>query len=310
LFVITETTDGGGSGKVYIYTVNDSLVDDDPLLLQTLTVGAGAGTCVTISDDQNWIYVGDPTNNSVERFSRERIPLTAGYFTATETYEITSLGTEVNASDITTGEDYQILFPGSTDFTQIGANNNNVGTTFTATTPPAGFVTGDGICYENPTDFTAIGAVENKVGILFVSTGIGTGTGTANQVSYNEETEIVSPVGAGGFGSSVATDANGDTISIGAPTLTSPEGNTNWGTSYVYSRAIQNFESQYATSSDQPHLFELAWDTLFTSITATDVTSNVITYTGTALTENTAIAFSSIGTFGNSGISPNQSLLC
>ena len=308
LFVITETTDGGGfpSGKVYIYTVNDSLVDDDPLLLQTLTVGAGAGTCVTISDDQNWIYVGDPLNNQVERFSRERIPLTAGYFTATETYEITSLGTEVNASDITTGQSYKILFPGSTDFTQIGANNNTVGTTFTATTPPAGFVTGDGICYENPTDFTAIGAVENKVGILFVSTGIGTGTGTANQVSYNEETEIVSPVGAGGFGSSVATDANGDTISIGAPTLTSPEGNTNWGTSYVYSRAIQNFESQYATSSDQPHLFELAWDTLFTSITATDVTSNVITYTGTALTENTAIAFSSIGTFGNSGITPNK----
>ena len=139
-----------------------------------------------------------------------------------------------------------------------------------------------------------------------LSTTLDTGTGTANQVSYNEETEIVSPVSAGGFGSSVATDANGDTISIGAPTLTSPEGNTNWGTSYVYSRAIQNFESQYATSSDQPHLFELAWDTLFTSITATDVTSNVITYTGTALTENTAIAFSSIGTFGNSGITPNK----
>ena len=169
MFVITETTDGGGSGKVYIYTVNDSLVDDDPLLLQTLTVGAGAGTCVTISDDQNWIYVGDPLNNQVERFSRERIPLTAGYFTATETYEITSLGTEVNASDITTGEDYQILFPGSTDFTQIGADNNNAGTTFTATTPPTGFVTGDGICYENPTDFTALSAVENKVGILFVA---------------------------------------------------------------------------------------------------------------------------------------------
>mgnify|MGYP003630375125 FL=1 len=308
LFVITETTDGGGfpSGKVYIYTVNDSVLDDNPLLLQTLTVGAGAGTCITMSDDQNWIYVGDPTRNSVERFSRERIPLTAGYFTATETYKITSLGTEVGASDITTGQSYKILFPGLTDFTQIGAANNNINTTFTATTPPAGFVTGDGICYENPTDFTAIGAVENKVGILFVSTGVGTGTGTANQVSYREEQEIVSPVGAGGFGSSVATDANGDTISIGAPTLTSPEGNTNWGTSYVYSRAIQNFESQYTTSSDQPHLFELAWDTLFTSTTATDVTSNVITYTGTALTENTAIVFSSIGTFGNSGITPNK----
>jgi hypothetical protein len=196
LFVITETTDGGGfpSGKVYIYTVNDSIISDDPILLQTLTVGPGAGTCVSISDDQNWIYVGDPTNNQVERFSRERIPLTAGYFTATETYEITSLGTQIGASDITTGLTYEIVFPGSTDFTQLGANNNNAGTTFTATTPPAGFIAGNGECYENPTNFVGIGAVANKVGILFVATGVGSGTGTANQVSYNEETEIVSPV--------------------------------------------------------------------------------------------------------------------
>ena len=311
LFAITETTDGTGFpvGRVYIYTVNDSVIDDDPVLLQTITIGAGAGTCISMSDDQNWIYVGDPLNNQVIRLSRERIPLTAGYFTATETYEITSLGTEVGASDITTGQSYQILFPGSTEFTQLGAVDNEVGTTFTATTPPAGFVAGDGICYENPTDFTAIGAVENKVGILFVATGIGSGTGTANQVSYtdsNEETEIVSPVGAGGFGSSVATDANGDTVSIGAPTLTSPEGNANWGTSYVYSRAMQNFESQYNSIPNQPHIFDAAWDTIFVARSASNVTSNVITYTGTALTENTAIVFSSAGVFGDSGISPNQ----
>ena len=102
LFAITETTDGTGFpvGRVYIYTVNDSVIDDDPVLLQTITIGAGAGTCISMSDDQNWIYVGDPLNNQVIRLSRERIPLTAGYFTATETYEITSLGTEVGASDM------------------------------------------------------------------------------------------------------------------------------------------------------------------------------------------------------------------
>ena len=138
------------SRSCYIYTVNDSVIDDDPVLLQTITIGAGAGTCISMSDDQNWIYVGDPLNNQVIRLSRERIPLTAGYFTATETYEITSLGTEVGASDITTGQSYQILFPGSTEFTQLGAVDNEVGTTFTATTPPAGFVAGDGICYEKP----------------------------------------------------------------------------------------------------------------------------------------------------------------
>ena len=144
---------------------------------------------------------------------------------------------------------------------------------------------------------------------MFVATGIGSGTGTANQVSYtdsNEETEITSPVGAGGFGSSVATDANGDTISIGAPTLTSPEGNTNWGTSYVYSRAVQTCESQYNSIPNQPHQFELAWTTIFTTTTSTNVTSNVITYTGTALTKNTAIVFSSAGVFGISGITPNK----
>ena len=31
---------------------------------KTITIGAGAGTCISMSDDQNWIYVGDPTKQS------------------------------------------------------------------------------------------------------------------------------------------------------------------------------------------------------------------------------------------------------
>lgn len=50
----------------------------------------------------------------------------------------------LNASSIVNGDDYQILFAGTTDFTQIGATSNAVGTTFTAT----GTVSGNGVVCE------------------------------------------------------------------------------------------------------------------------------------------------------------------
>jgi len=55
----------------------------------------------------------------------------------TDLTEITVLAT-ITAGDFITGVEYTILVPGTTNFTLIGAANNNVGTVFTATGPGTG----------------------------------------------------------------------------------------------------------------------------------------------------------------------------
>jgi len=258
LFVISEpttTTGAFGSSTLRIYTLNDTVLTDDIILLQSFTGPEGAGTSLAISDDQEWIYSGSPLSNQIEVYSRQRIPFTAGFFTIGETYTITSVGT---------------------------------------------------------TDFKALGAVDNKVGIIFNATGVGTGTGTADQISYVELAEIegtVAPINAiagDNFGFSVSTDNNGDKIIVGAPNTGSVAGTDNSGATYIFNRVVQNFESQYNSLPNQPHQFDLAWTQLFVSRTATGVTGNVISYTGATISDNDAIVFSQTGTFGDSGINPDQ----
>ena len=258
LFVISEPETSLTTSTLRIYTLNDSILTDDILPLQTFTSSFSSGTSLAISDDENFIFAGNPSNNSVQVYGRQHIPLTAGYFTIGETYKITSVGT---------------------------------------------------------TDFTALGAVENKVGILFNSTGVGTGTGTATQISYEAISDIdgtVAPVNAtagDNFGFSVSCDDEADCISIGAPNKKSPTTKTNWGTNYSFSRLVQNIESQYTAIPNQPQQYPLAWTTLFTSRSATAVASNVITFTGTAIDAtytNTPVVFNEGGSYGVSGITPNQ----
>ena len=93
----------------------------------------------------------------------------------------------VPVSSITAGLQYEIINPGTTDFTLIGSTDNNPGTIFTATKNgiivAGGFVIGKSytIVSHGTTDFTLIGSTDNNVGTTFTATGIGTGTGTATQ---------------------------------------------------------------------------------------------------------------------------------
>lgn len=257
LFVISEPETSLTTSTLRIYTLNDSVLSDDITLLQSFTSSFSSGTSLAISNDQNYIFAGNPSNNSVQVYNRQHIPLTAGYFNIGETYEITSVGT---------------------------------------------------------TDFTALGAVENKVGIIFVATGAGTGTGTANQISYEALSDIdgtLAPVNAtagDNFGFSVSCDSNGDTISIGAPNTPSPTSKVNWGKNFVYSRLVQNIESQYTAIPNQPQQYPLAWTTSFTSRSASAVASSVITAnaTMTGFNNNDPVAFNEGGNFGDTGITPNQ----
>ena len=119
--------------------------------------------------------------------------------------------TIVAATSIVSGSKYQIVSPGNTSFTAIGADNNDVGTVFTANNVvPTGtgtvsvyslerdidgfyvhihssslvtagsFVVGRSyrIISAGNTSFTAIGALNNYVGTVFTATGTGTETET------------------------------------------------------------------------------------------------------------------------------------
>jgi len=260
LFVISEPETTPTTSTLRIYTLNDSVLSDDIIPLQSFTSSFSSGTSLAISNDQNYIFAGNPSNNSVQVYNRQRIPLTAGYFNIGETYEITSLG--------------------------------------------------------NTTDqqWKDIGAIEGKVGIIFNATGVGTGTGTANQISYEAIDDIdgtVAPVNAiagDKFGFSVSCDSNGDTISIGAPETQSPTNKTNWGSNFVFSRLVQNIESQYTAIPNQPQQYPLAWTTLFLSRTASDVTSSVITANAsmTGYNNGDPVVFNEGGNYGTTGITPNQ----
>ena len=105
-----------------------------------------------------------------------------------------------NASDMISGNNYEIKTVGTTDFTQLGAANSNVGTTFTynGTT-----VSGDGTVYQywkiyatnmiegekyriesaGTTDFTQLGASSNTVGTTFTKNSTtATGTGEVSNM--------------------------------------------------------------------------------------------------------------------------------
>jgi len=99
--------------------------------------------------------------------------------------ETISVGT-TSAGSFVIGDDYQIVTAGTTDFTLIGAADNNPGTIFTATGAGSGTGTASSIhigsLYEiatsGNTNFTLIGAADNNPGTVFTATGVGSGTGT------------------------------------------------------------------------------------------------------------------------------------
>jgi len=105
----------------------------------------------------------------------------AGHFEIGKEYKIVSVNHEISTARLETGTSYIIKTVGTTDFTKIGAANNNIGTVFTATLTDdtTGTVT---LSTATNTDFTLIGAANSNVGTVFTATAIGTGDGVADEV--------------------------------------------------------------------------------------------------------------------------------
>ncbi len=124
VYVVSEPT--SGTPKVYIYTLNDSILSDDILLYQTAISAPGGvtnwGSELALSNDANWLYISDIANNDVYVYRRDQIQLTAGFLTVGQTYTITTVG--------------------DTDWVAAGAIEGKVGITFRAITNGSALVTG------------------------------------------------------------------------------------------------------------------------------------------------------------------------
>lgn len=259
IYVVSEPT--SGSPKVYIYVLNNTTVSDDIVTYQTPIAAPGGvtnwGSKLALSDDARWLYVSDSDNNKVYVYRQDRINLDAGYFNIGETYTITSVG---------------------------------------------------------DTDFTSIGAIDNQVGVTFVALGVGSGTGTATQITYRQSNIIdgasYSLVSGDGFGSAIATDGNGSTLVVGAPNVDYSATITDRGLAYAIDRTEQNFDAQSSSLPNQPQSYQLAWTpTAGTARTAsaTSATTDRITCSGsmTGFAINDPVVFAG-ATFGDSNVSPNQ----
>jgi hypothetical protein len=160
--------------------------------------------------------------------------------------KILDLGGDLTqAVNLIPGLAYNIISQGtSTDFTLIGAANNNVGTSFVATGP--GY--GNGVATISPivlgvtaiivgqtytittlgnTDFTLIGAAANLVGVTFTAVNVGVGTGTVTAVS------ALTSAGSFVIGVTYTINTTGvltDFTQVGAP-------NNNVGTEFIATAA-------------------------------------------------------------------------
>ena len=301
------------AGKVYRYGYNTTTSAFDLDAGSTLTGAASFGT--TIAYSGNLFAISEPTTTTgVLGSSTLRIYTLNDTVLSDDIIPLQEfIGPEGAGTSLAISDDQDWIYSGSPLSNQVKVYNRqrlpftagffNIGETYEITS--LGTTTDD--------QWKAIGAVEGKLGIKFNATGVGTGTGTADQISYVEMAEIegtippINAVAGDNFGFSVSTDDNGDKIVVGAPNTGSGAGTDNSGASFVFNRVVQNFESQYNSIPNQPHQFDLAWTQVYVTRTATGVASNVISYTGPGtIADNDAIVFSENGTFGNSGINPNQ----
>ena len=135
----------------------------------------------TITLDTDWQQPAvDQTYTQLDWEGHYILNVDAGNFITGQEYTIVSVNDNITVDRVITGKQYKIISAGTTDFTKMGAANNNVGTTFQALRlgEGTGIVGG---ATSTDTDFTLIGAGDNNPGTVFTATGPGTGSGIASE---------------------------------------------------------------------------------------------------------------------------------
>ena len=164
-------------------------VDGTPIVTTLGTAGSTAGLTFEIRPSlESLDEVTTQGLLDVETLDAENAlePLVPG-----REYKITSTGKNlVQAGTFIVGGKYKIVYGtgSTTDFTSLGAADNNPGTIFTAT----GTGVGTGTAYYY-TDYTAHGARNNTVGTVFVATSSPSsatgGSGSVQTISFRERAE-------------------------------------------------------------------------------------------------------------------------
>lgn len=143
MYVINDSNGGGilATNSFQITEVNDAPVRDDGSSFNTLTVlEDGPVSSMNLPSTLSYSTGGEgrstgETSQSLT-YTVTSLPVTGGGASAGTIYK--DNGTSVAAGSFVSGTKYYISASGTTDFTQIGAANNNVGTSFTATGAGAG----------------------------------------------------------------------------------------------------------------------------------------------------------------------------
>lgn len=228
--------DDTGSGfDIYVRCILIEDVDDTNNITQDITLTSGyvqpSTTPITSDGNKTFMTEGSTLYQFTERNApviTEHTPWTedeygvgvqlsgwggtyltnvrAGYFildkwgdgtNVAQQYSIRAINDNIPVTDLITGKEYKIVTVGTTDFTTIGAANNNIGTTFTAT--HKGIGTGIiGGATSVDTDFTLIGAANNNIGTVFTTTGVGTGSGSADEIQDGTDDPGINWTWAGG----------------------------------------------------------------------------------------------------------------
>jgi len=291
-----------GEGQIYRYVYND--LAKQWVLNQTITNGSSFGA--KIARGKDIFVVSEPTSATPKVYvyslaNSKLVDDLLPYQTINAPVGVTNWGTGLAIS-----EDTNWLYVSAVDVNKVyvyrkqnihtSAGFFKVGQTYTITE------VGD-------TDFEAIGAFTSEAGLSFIATGAGTGTGKATQCSYELSTIIdrIDLSIGDGFGSAVSTDYNGDTLVVSAPNKDFSGSIENWGSAYIYSRAVENVEVQYNSTLGSTQSFALAWTPDQTgSITSTVVNASNEIVCSSTMTSYVGLPVMFTGAdFANSGISPD-----
>jgi hypothetical protein len=259
------------AGEVYRYAYNATIDAYSPQ--QTITQATTFGANISYVD--NLFVISQPTTTPTvyiyQLINTRELNTLALYQTIAAPGGVTTWGTSTALSG-----DQNWLYVSDIDNNSVYAYrkaNYNI--------TAGSFVSGKTytIVSVGTTDFTLIGATSNNVGTAFIATGAGAGTGVAEDTTYAfsyiiDGDALGLTVPGDQFGYSVSTDYYGDTVVIGTPQKDYDLNTANYGYTYVFSRTVQNFESQSTSQAYIPLTFPLAWSPVTVTQTATDTNAS------------------------------------
>jgi len=205
LYIISQPT---GTPRVFLYTINPTTLNNNLANYQLVNpanpgLGFGIappegvtnwGSSVTISDDNNWLYISATDANKIYVYRQQNIPLDIGYLTPGETYRITSIG-DTNFKTFGAIDNVEDLVFIATGSGKVTAGNFVLGATYTI----------NSLGTTTNTQWNTIAGttgVTYNVGSTFTCANIGTGlgngvaiqgTGKVLQVTYKISNVLENP---------------------------------------------------------------------------------------------------------------------